>query len=53
MEDAVPTGIPKDAEILFFGKHLGQTFAHGFDNLPSYAQWMTKTTKEHGEEVQP
>ena len=53
LEDAVPTGIPRGSEILFFGKHVGKTFAHVFDNLPSYAQWVIRTAQEHGEEAQP
>ena len=40
-------------EILFFGKHVGKTFSHVFDNLPSYAQWVIRTAQEHGDETQP
>ena len=49
----MPTGVPRGEEILFFGKHMGKTFAHVFDNLPSYAQWVVRTAQEHGEEAQP
>ena len=53
IEQAMPTGIPRGTETLLFGKHVGQTFAHVFDNLPSYAQWVIKTAQEHGDEAHP
>ena len=52
-EDAVPTGTPKGTEILLFGKHVGLTFSHVFDHLPSYAQWAIRTVQEPGDESHP
>ena len=52
-EDSIPTGTPKGTEILLFGKHVGLTFSHVFDHLPSYAQWVIRTAQEHGDESQP
>ena len=49
----MPTGTPSGTETLLFGKHVGQTFSHVFDNLPSYAQWVIRTAQEHGDEAQP
>ena len=52
-EDSIPTGTPKGTEILLFGKHVGLTFSHVFDHLPSYAQWVIRTAQEHGDESHP
>ena len=37
---------PEDSDPLVFGKHVGKTYAEGFQLHPSYARWGVTTAQE-------